>query len=59
MDTDSILFVDCLDDFTDELGNDNFITEFVSTVAKSYSYKTNDVNKNFVNSMVFAQIKLL
>ena len=63
MDTDSIIFVDtlneetnkwnskieasfCLGDFTDELGNNTYITEFVSTGPKSYSYKTNDEKKN-------------
>ena len=58
MDTDSIVFVDELDeknqwksgiltgfslgDFTDELGEDTYITEFVTTGPKSYSYKTNN-----------------
>ena len=61
MDTDSIVFVDELDsnnqwksgiltgfslgDFTDELGNDTYITEFVSTGPKSYAYKTNNGKK--------------
>ena len=58
MDTDSILFVDekdekgnwksgietglALGDFTDELGDETYITEFCSTGPKSYSFKTNN-----------------